>query len=271
MSHFSRFFKAKPRLRAVYLKNGQTPLFVIAILEHESKVNFRSSFKMLQYIYLVLDAWEKEIDRESPRASSHKDFKYPPVLPIIFYDGKVTWTAEKNFLNRTWLNQAFENYIPKFEYELVDLNQYNEEEIMKFGDALSFILLVDKIRNSKGKSLLSQIPEDYIEKLRLQIPDNMNKLLLDVTLSLLGKSGLEPWEEEKVALYIEKADKKEYGGMFEAVLESIKEGQEEAREEGRLEEKEASARNALNEGLPIEMINRITGLDMEKIRDLSGK
>ena len=36
-----------------------SPLFVIAILEHESKVNHRSCFKMLQYICLVLDAWEK--------------------------------------------------------------------------------------------------------------------------------------------------------------------------------------------------------------------
>ena len=136
-------------VKRINLKNGQTPLFVIAILEHESKVNFRSSFKMFQYIYLVLDAWEKETDRESPRASSHKDFKYPPVLPIIFYDGKITWTAEKNFLNRTWLSEAFEKYIPKFEYELVDLNRYNEDEIMKFGDALSFILLVDKIQGKK--------------------------------------------------------------------------------------------------------------------------
>jgi hypothetical protein len=32
---------------------GAPPFFVIALLEHESKVNFRSSFKMLQYICLI--------------------------------------------------------------------------------------------------------------------------------------------------------------------------------------------------------------------------
>ena len=67
---------------------GNTTLFVIAILEHESKVNFRSCFKMLQYICLVLDAWEKEAEREKPGARLLKEFKYPPVLPMIFYDGK---------------------------------------------------------------------------------------------------------------------------------------------------------------------------------------
>ena len=89
---------------------GETPLFVIAILEHESRVNYRSSFKMLQYICLVLDAWEKEAEINESGTSQRKDFKYPPVLPIIFYDGRERWTAERNFLNRTHLNNVFEKY-----------------------------------------------------------------------------------------------------------------------------------------------------------------
>ena len=200
---------------------GDVPFFVIAILEHQSRVNFRSCFKIFQYIYLVLDAWEKEAEKEKPGSSTLKDFKYPPVLPIVFYDGKYSWTAEKNFFDRTYLNSAFEKYIPKFEYELVNLHDYDEEEIMRFGDALSFILLVDKVRDSKGKSLLTHLPENYVEKLRLQIPENMSKLLTDVTYSLLGKSGFKRLEAEQVAAIVEKAERKEYGGMFEAMIESM--------------------------------------------------
>jgi len=137
-----------------------TPLFVIAILEHESKVNHRSSFKMLQYICLVLDAWEKEAEKEKPGASRIKDFRYPPVLPIIFYDGRDTWTAEKNFLNRTNLNTAFEKYIPKFEYELVSLKDYSEEEIMGISAALSILLLIDKLRGSGKENILGRLPAD---------------------------------------------------------------------------------------------------------------
>jgi hypothetical protein len=36
-------------VKRVNLK-GDVPLFVIAIVEHESEVNYRASFKMLQYI-----------------------------------------------------------------------------------------------------------------------------------------------------------------------------------------------------------------------------
>ncbi|MDR3302843.1 MAG: Rpn family recombination-promoting nuclease/putative transposase [Treponema sp.] len=42
---------------------GYPPIFVIAITEHESKVNYRAAFKMLLYITLALDAYEKECGR----------------------------------------------------------------------------------------------------------------------------------------------------------------------------------------------------------------
>ncbi|MCL2070368.1 MAG: Rpn family recombination-promoting nuclease/putative transposase [Treponema sp.] len=214
---------------------GPTPLFVIAVLEHESKVNYRSCFKMLQYICLVLDAWEKEAEKEKPGSSLLKDFKYPPVLPMIFYDGKGDWTAQRNFFDRTHLNQVFEKYIPKFEYELINLNDYSEEEIMRFGGALSYIFLIDKIRNSREKERINRLPDDYVERLRLQIPDDMIKLLTDVTLSLLDKSGHNRNEAEAVAAIIEKAEGKEYGGMFEAAIESLREEREEAWAEGHAE------------------------------------
>jgi len=247
---------------------GSTPLFVIAILEQQSQVNHRSCFKMLQYICLVLDAWEKEVEKEKPGAIKLKDFKYPPVLPIIFYDGKGSWTAEKNFLNRTNLNIAFEKYIPKFEYEVVNLNDYTEEGIMKFGDALSFILLIDKLRDKKGESLLNKLPHDYEEKLKLQIPEYMSKLLSKVIRVLLDKSGYEPQEALEIAALVESAEKKEYGEMFEAVIESIREGREEAWNGGIEEGIKITARNALAEGSTPEFVQKITGLDIETIKKI---
>ena len=256
---------------------------VIAILEHQSEVNYRSSFKMLQYICLVLDAWEKEAEKEDTGASLRKDFKYPPVLPIVFYDGNNAWTAEKNFFERTHLNTIFQKYIPKFEYELVNLKDYSEEEIMEFNDILSIILLVDKIRGDKGKELLKHLPSDYVEKLNLQIPESMRKLLSDVISVFLEKSGVNRQEAEKYAGHIANPERKENRGMFEAAIESIIKGREEAREEGRAEGRlevreevweergEEIARNALVEGFPLETIQRITGLDMETLKNLSAK
>jgi len=69
--------------------------------------------------------------------------------------------------------------------------------------------------------------------------------------------------------------------MFEAVIESIIEGREEARgkglgqglkqgkEQGLEQGLEIAARNALAEGATIEFIQRITGLDLETIKNLA--
>ena len=246
---------------------------------------------MLLYVSLVLTEWEKEAEKQKPGSSLAKDFKYPPVLPIVLFDGKGAWTAQRNFFERTHLNTAFGKYIPKFEYEVINLNEYSEEEIMRFGGALSFILLVDKMRNGKEKFQTGRLPEDYVEKLRLQIPEDMHKLLVDITLSLLDKGGHDRDEAEAAAAIVEKANRKEYGGMFEAVRESFGEEREEAfaegimigkekyreevraeeREEGHREDLEDVARNALAEGLTFDCVQKITGLDMETLRKLQPK
>ena len=254
------------------IKLKDTPLFIICILEQQSEVNYRSSFKMLQYICLVLDAWEKEAEKTEKGASLRKNFKYPPVLPIVFYDGNNAWTAERNFFNRTHLNTAFEKYIPKFEYEVVNLKDYSEEEIMEFNDVLSIIMLIDKIRGKKGSKLLQHLPSDYMEKLNLQIPESLRKLLSDVIRIFLEKSVVDRQEAREYAGHIENPDGKEDKGMFEAAIESIIKGREEAREEGREEVREENrerARNALAEGFPLETIQRFTGIDIETLKTLS--
>ena len=94
---------------------------------------------------------------------------------------------------------------------------------------------------------------------KLQIPRDMNKLLVDVTVSLFEKKGYKRWEAEDVASLISKAERKEYGGMYEAVIESIQEGQQEAWAEGRkegLEEDRKYVLGLLNQGLSVEEIKQ---------------
>ena len=126
-----------------------------------------------------------------------------------------------------------------------------------------------------------------MEKLRLQIPEDMHKLLVDITLSFLDKGGHDRDEAEAAVSIVEKAKRKEYGGMFEAAIESLREEREEAFQEGIIIGKEKFreevreevlkegledvARNALAEGLTFDFVQKITGLDMETLRKLLHK
>jgi len=119
-----------------------------------------------------------------------------------------------------------------------------------------------------------------VEKLKLQIPDSMVKLLIDVTLSLFAKGGHDRDETEAAAAIVEKAKGKEYGGMFEVAIESWREegitiGKEKFREEIRVEERNEGikdvARNALAKGYSFEEVHGFTGLDMETLSKLKPK
>ena len=263
-------------VKRVNLRAG-SPLFIIALVEHESKVNFRSCFKMLQYICLILDDFEKEQTKQQPGCIYRKGFKYPPVLPIVFYDGPETWTAERNFRQRTALNEVFGKYIPTFEYELVDLHRYSVGEITRFNDALSLVMLMDRLELSGGDSLLKQLPEHYFERMKLHIPENLGKLLSDVITVLLKRKGA---AAEVIAEISELIERKEVEPMFEGLIEDRRQLRKEARREGRLlgqklgeakgyeRGKLEIARNLKKMGISIEQIAQGTGLGEEQIKGL---
>ena len=263
--------KDSDTVKRINLK-GKTPLFVIAILEYETKVNYRASFKMLQYISLVLHEYEKDANKEKENASSAKGFKYPPVLPIVFYDGKGKWTAETNYLNRTEMSDVFEKYIPKFEYELVDLNKYDAQDIASFGNTLSLVMLIDKIRTADGISIFEKLPDDYIENLKQNIPPHLNKILADVITVFLTRIDVPEDEIEKVTdhLYTRRIHE-----MFThidnySVQETRREAKAEGKAEGKAEERIAIAKKLLEIGVPIEKVCKATGLTRKAVEQLRG-
>jgi hypothetical protein len=263
-------------VKRITLKD-KAPLFVIAIVEHESEVNFRTPFKLLQYICFALDRYEKDMEEEQPGVTTRKGFRYPPVLPIVFHDGAQPWTAVRNFRDRTALNEVFGKYIPGFEYILVDLKSYRVEDIVKFNDVLSLVMLIDRIGSMKTKEELGNLPKDYFERMGLQIPEGLIKLLHDVVTLLMNRFEYPEEDIEEITGYI---DKKENKAMFEALVEQhwrlrdegLAEGIAKGRAEGiEQEHKRASqekiegARKQKTLGVSTEIIAAGFGLSPEEI------
>ena len=81
-------------VKKVHLK-GQD-LYLIALVEHQSKVHYNMAFRILRYIVMILNDYENEQEKLHPGITKTKEFKYPPVLPVIYYEGTESWTAVKN-------------------------------------------------------------------------------------------------------------------------------------------------------------------------------
>jgi hypothetical protein len=233
---------------------------------------------MLRYIALVLDNYEKEVEMEHPGLSLTKNFKYPPVLPLVFYDGPGLWTAQLNFADRTRMKEVFAKYIPNFEYELIALNKYSIEDLMGFHDALSVIMSMDKLPKHGGAVALEKLLKEYIST--LHIPGNLRKLMVDALTVLLDKLDV---PEQRIAAITDTIEKKEVTGMFDEFVAGILEERQlareeawaEAREETRAEDEKKTHRHLLESakklktrGLPDEEIADILSLPVEDIKGL---
>ncbi|MDR1626791.1 MAG: Rpn family recombination-promoting nuclease/putative transposase [Spirochaetia bacterium] len=242
---------------------GEDPLFVITILEHESKVNHRQSFKMLQYICLVLDHYEKDAEETRPGLIRTRDFRYPPVLPIVFYDGKGAWTAERNFAGRTRMGEVFGKYIPSFEYELVDLNRYSMQEITRFRDTLSVILAADKLPKQGGSAALEKLLREYAAT--LNIPANLRKLITGVLAALLDRLGV---AEERIAAVTDTIEKKEENRMFDQLIAGMLEEREVIRKEASEKTRAEADKKAYGDKLESARKLKARGTSDEDIADI---
>jgi hypothetical protein len=63
------------------------------------------------------------------------------------------------------MSEVFKKYIPKFEYELVSLNDYSKDDLVKYNNVISLIMLMDKVRRSEDmETMFKNLPKNYVER-----------------------------------------------------------------------------------------------------------
>ncbi len=167
------------------------------------------------------------------------------------------------------LSNEFSKYIPNFNYELVPLNKYTIEDLMKYEDVLSFIMILDKIKKpAQIKEILQKITEEYIDKVNENIPDNLLQLIKNIVFLFLKKIDASKKEREEIESLI---NERRFSNLFETLEYNIQKEREQYREEGRLEGhlegKTEIVKNMLDDNLPIATIIKYIGLSKEEIEN----
>ncbi|MDR1603875.1 MAG: Rpn family recombination-promoting nuclease/putative transposase, partial [Gracilibacteraceae bacterium] len=186
-------------VKQIRLSGTEEPVFIISLTEHQSSVRFDIAIKLLQYmVYIWIDYCRRNDEKcdenkkngiEDPRLvrSSAKGFKLPPILPIVYYDGEHTWTADRNFAERVFPRAGFEEYIPQFSYVLVDLNQYSREELQSNQNLMSLVMILDKIKTPEDALGIKQYAEPCLEAAEQSSLD----ILRQVTVLIMNKAGVD--------------------------------------------------------------------------------
>lgn len=210
-------------------------LFLIAIVEHQSNVYYNMAFKILRYIVMVWTDYEAEQEALHPGITKTKDFKYPPILPIVYYEGSGEWTAAQNFSERVYLQDILGKYIPSFEYVLVPLRDYSRQDLIKKKDELSLILLINKLRDSEDFKTLKDIPQDYFEDLEQKTPDYLLALISKIVAVFLYRLNVPRREVES---FTDQIKRREFDMLFDSFeAYDVQETRRISREEGKMEGK----------------------------------
>ncbi len=140
-------------------------LFVIALIEHKSSVDYNVVMQMFHYMSYIWEEYERQQESLQKGITKTKGFRYPPILPIVYYEDTADWTSAVNLNEKIYLSDVFGEYLPDYRYLLFRLQEHGEAELISKEDELSFIMLINRMRNIKQFQELN-LPKEYLDKLR---------------------------------------------------------------------------------------------------------
>jgi predicted transposase/invertase (TIGR01784 family) len=223
---------------------------IALLFEHKSSV---PQFPHLQLLRYILNIWESCRKQRQPVSI---------VLPIILYHGKRVWKKRplKDYLSGK--TELLNNFIPDFDYLLVDLSNFQDAKIMllfKDNPAVKLWLLIQKYVYSS---------QSLVEKLDSFFSSDILYFTTEEGLRVL----------ERICWYVFKATTIDAETVFrtvtvlsEAAKETIMTTAEKLIKEGEQKAKIEDARKMLAKGYPIDDICEITGLSREEVEKLKSR
>ena len=194
------------------------PLYIVSLIEHKTKVEYNVVMQMLRYTVYIWEDYEKEMERRHPSISRRKGFRYPPVLPIVYYEGNGEWTAPADLSERILGGELLGKYLPHFKYQLVRLHDYSNAELLKRGDEISLAMLINKIHSPEDMAAFMKISGEKADEILKDTPEYLLDIMAKLLRALLYKMNL-PEEETESA--VSRIKERKMSMLFENVTMDI--------------------------------------------------
>ena len=209
----------------------ETPFYLISLIEHKSNVDYNVVMQVFRYMVFIWEDYEKEMEKRQSGISKTKDFRYPPILPIVFYDGVENWTAAVRLHERVLFSDVLGEYIPDYRCILMQLKEYSNAELMKREDVLSVIMMLTNLHQmSDFVQIEREVSPEYLQKVMRDVPEYLLGIVAQITGVLLSRINV-PGEE--IDKFSEQIKERHMGRLFENFeTYDVQETRRVAREEG---------------------------------------
>ncbi len=205
------------------------------LLELQSSVDFTMPFRLLAYIYALLNTIFTQTDTNTRERS---DFRLPTVVPIVLYNGSSEWSAVRRFRDYQNAPDIFGTHAIDFSYILLNVNRFDDDELLDLGNLISSVFLLDKVNDSnsiitnlnKIASIFTSLSSDE----QIEFTD----WLRDVLISRIPKGNKEVIEDAVAGLSMREALDMTYAieRVLDEMIEKSKlDGKLEGKAEGKVE------------------------------------
>ncbi len=230
-------------VKKIHIKEEKTPFYLVSLIEHKSYVDYNVTMQIFRYMVFIWEDYEKEQERRQYGISRTKGFRYPPILPIIYYEGTEKWKAPLNLRERIFLSDMLGECIPDYRCLIVQLSEYTNNKLMERKDELSLVMMLNKLHGTEDfAALQDEVPSEYLEKVTSQTPEYLLGIIGQIIEILLAKLNVPEDEARRFADQVKERNVGELFANFKgydvqetrrlAKDEGIKEGRNEGRKEG---------------------------------------
>jgi len=154
-------------VKKVRLRDREMQELFVALIEHKSNVDYDIAMQLLQYMVCIWYDWAKaeEVRLGKKGVRKRKLFRYPPILPIVYYEGAENWNDVPELKDKIFLPEVFSDYIPNFRYILIRNRAFSKDELLNRNDEMSLLMLINKIQYPEDLELLWDIPAEKMNSI----------------------------------------------------------------------------------------------------------
>lgn len=188
------------------------PIFLVSLIEHKSQVDYNVTMQLLKYMVCIWNEYGKEMNSQGKGNPKNKGFRYPPILPIVYYEGTQEWTAELHLRDRVMLSEVFGEYIPDFMYKLVRSHDYSNEELLSHENEMSLLMMINKVQTPKDMEEFLSSHREKVSSIIEKAPESALEIIASAVWSLCMKMNM-PQDEARQC--VEKVRERQMGYWFE--------------------------------------------------------
>ena len=139
-------------------------VLVYILLEHQSTVDRTMGFRLLFYMCQIWDSQRREFMAKN---LSKREWRFQPIIPIIFYTGDQKWETFPSLETLMDLPEALNRFVPKFDALLLDVKREADETLLQSNHPFGWLLTVLKQETADTEAFLAALLRlgDYLRGL----------------------------------------------------------------------------------------------------------